>query len=170
MDLPIITERLLIAEFDESMAESVHINSLDEDNRRFLPDEVFESAQEAWETMSVLITYYSQNDKPLVYPLILHEGQQIGHVQAIPVDDGWEIGYHIGKPYTGNGYATEAVKGFLPKVMEWLGIGKMYAVCHAGNIASRKVLEKCNFSMIYEGMGLLHGKRQPMCRFVYSSA
>jgi hypothetical protein len=29
------TDRLLITEFVESMIESVHLNSLDEDNRRF---------------------------------------------------------------------------------------------------------------------------------------
>ncbi len=61
MILPIKTERLYIAEFNEEMVESVHMNSLDEDNRRFLPDEVFETTQEAWETMSVLMSYYSQN-------------------------------------------------------------------------------------------------------------
>ena len=33
------TERLVITNFDLSMAESVHINSLDGDNRRFVPDE-----------------------------------------------------------------------------------------------------------------------------------
>jgi len=167
MDLPIKTERLLITEFNESMAESVYINSLDEDNRRFLPDEVFESAQEALKTMSALISYYSQTDKPLVYPLILHEGQQIGHVQAIPIDDEWEIGYHVGQAFTGSGYATEAVKAFLPKVMERLDITNTYAVCHADNIASRRVLEKCGFSLIYEGIGLLHEKQQPVCRYVY---
>jgi len=170
MDLPIRTERLLIAEFDESMAESLHINSLDEDNRRFLPDEVFESAQEARETISTLISYYSQNDKPLVYPLILLDRRLIGHVQAIPVKDRWEIGYHIGEAYTGNGYATEAVKAFLPKVMERLSITNVYAVCHADNIASRKVLEKCSFILISEKMGILHGKQQPVCRYVFNAA
>lgn len=40
------TERLIIAEFDLSMAESVHKNSLYEDNRRFVPDEGFEKEYE----------------------------------------------------------------------------------------------------------------------------
>ena len=40
------TKRLLITEFDMSMAETVHKNSLDEDNRRFVPDEVFETVNE----------------------------------------------------------------------------------------------------------------------------
>ena len=37
------TDRLVITKFDESMIESVHLNSLDEDNRKFVPDEVFET-------------------------------------------------------------------------------------------------------------------------------
>ena len=41
------TERLIITEFDESMAEDVHKNSLDEDVRRFVPDEVFETVEDA---------------------------------------------------------------------------------------------------------------------------
>ena len=42
------TERLIITEFDESMIESVHENSLDEDNRRFVPDEVFETVEDGY--------------------------------------------------------------------------------------------------------------------------
>ena len=45
------TERIIITEFDLSMAESVHKNSLDEDNRQFVPDEVFETVEEAKETI-----------------------------------------------------------------------------------------------------------------------
>ena len=41
------TERLIITKFTMDMARDVHINSLDEDNRRFVPDEVFETAEEA---------------------------------------------------------------------------------------------------------------------------
>lgn len=41
------SDRLVITEFDESMIESVHLNSLDDDNRRFVPDEVFETIEEA---------------------------------------------------------------------------------------------------------------------------
>ena len=37
------TEWLTITEFTLDMAEDVHKNSLDEDNRRFVPDEVFET-------------------------------------------------------------------------------------------------------------------------------
>ena len=37
------TERLIITEMTMDMAPDVHENSLDEDTRRFVPDEVFET-------------------------------------------------------------------------------------------------------------------------------
>ena len=36
--MKIETERLLITELNMDMVEAVHKNSLDEDNRRFVPD------------------------------------------------------------------------------------------------------------------------------------
>ena len=40
------TERLIIKTFDESMAQAVHELSVDENNRRFQPDEVFEGVDQ----------------------------------------------------------------------------------------------------------------------------
>ena len=53
--LYIETERLIITEFDEGMAQAVHENSLDDDNRRFAPDEVFETVEAARETVQFLM-------------------------------------------------------------------------------------------------------------------
>ena len=61
------TERLIITEFDLSMVESVHKNSLDDDNRRFVPDEVFETVEEAKETIEFLMSVYESGDGPQVY-------------------------------------------------------------------------------------------------------
>lgn len=69
------TERLIITEFDTSMAQSVHLNSLDEDNRRFVPDEVFETVEEAAETIEFLMNCYKTGDGPLVYPVLLKDAQ-----------------------------------------------------------------------------------------------
>ena len=74
------TDRLIITVFDENMAESVHMNSLDEDNRHFMPDEVFETKEDALERILSLISLYDSDDAPLVYPILLKSGQNIGHV------------------------------------------------------------------------------------------
>lgn len=165
------TNRLIITKFTPDMAEAVHINSLDEDNRKFNPDEVFETIDDAKGVVEFLMSVYENGDGPLVYPVLLLDGTNVGYVQAVPVDDGkWEIGYHIGKAYTGKGYATEAVKAFLPVVMQRLGITEMLGICVAENVASIKVLEKSGFKKEFEGMGSYQGEEREICKFTYYTA
>ena len=168
--MKIETKRLIITEFDMSMAESVHINSLDEDNRRFVPDEVFETVEEAAETVEFLIGIYENGNGPLVYPVLLKDGSYIGYVQAVPFEDGtWEVGYHIGGNYTKQGYATEAVTAFLPVIMKQIGITEIAGICLAENKASVKVMERCGFSKLYEGMGNYQGQERMICKFVFKA-
>ena len=162
------TERLFITEFTLEMAEAVHLNSLDEDNRKFNPDEVFETIEDAKDTVEFLMSVYDNGDGPLVYPVVLLDGTNIGYVQAVPMDDGkWEIGYHIGKNYTGKGYATEAVKAFLPVIMDQLNITEMLGICVVENKASVKVMEKTGFVKEFEGMGSYQGEDREICRYIY---
>lgn len=162
------TERLIITEFNMDMAESVHINSLDEDNRRFVPDEVFETIEEAADTVEFLMGCYESGEGPLVYPALLKDGTYIGYVQAVPLDDGvWEVGYHVGGAYTKKGYATEAVKAFLPVIMPRLGITEIKGICLAENIGSVKVMERSGFTKEFEGMGNYQGEERAICRFTY---
>lgn len=162
------TERLTITEFTPGMAQAVHENSLDEDTRRFVPDEVFETVGDAAETIDFLMSQYGGCEGPLVYPVLRRDGENIGYVQAVPLGDGvWEIGYHIGARYTGHGYATEAVKAFLPVIMERIGISEMAGVCLAENIASLKVMEKCGFILKFKGIDDYQGERREICRYLY---
>lgn len=166
--MKIETERLIITEFTMDMAEAVHLNSLDEDNRRFVPDEVFETVEEAAETVEFLMSVYENGDGPYVYPALLKDGTYIGYVQAVPLDDGcWEIGYHIGGKYTAKGYATEAVKAFLPHIMPKLGIKEIAGICLAENKASVKVMEKCGFRKTFEGIGTYQGQERNVCKYTY---
>lgn len=166
--MKIETKRLKITELTMDMAESVHKESLDEDNRRFVPDEVFETVEEATETVEFLIGVYKNGNGPLVYPVLLKDGTYIGYVQAVPFDDGtWEVGYHIGKNYTKQGYATEAVTAFLPAIMKLLGITEIAGICLADNKSSVKVMERCGFTKLYEGIGNYQGEEREICKFVY---
>ena len=160
------TERMIITKFDLSMAESVHRNSLDEDNRRFVPDEVFETVEDARETIEFLMSAYESEEGPFVYPILLKNGTNIGYVQLVPIKEGFEVGYHIGKEYTNNGYATEALKAFLSEIMPKKNLNKVYGICVSENIASKKVLEKSGFEKEYEGMGEYQGKRRQIARYV----
>ena len=163
------TERLIITTFTPDMAEAVHRNSLDADNRRFVPDEVFETLDEAQETVDFRISRYDSPDGPFVDPILLRDGANIGYIQLIKIKEGWEIGYHIAQSYTRHGYACEAVRAFLPVITQGKGIRDVYGICLADNLASRKVLARCGFKPVFEGKALYQGAEREILRTIWSS-
>ena len=163
------TKRLIIKEFSIDMAYDVHLNSLDVDNRRFVPDEVFETEEDAKDTITFLMGQYDSLDGPFVYPILIKEtNENIGYVQIIKLEDNkYELGYHIAKKYTGNGYATEAVLAFLPKIALKLGITEVEGICLKDNLASHHVLDKCGFEKTFEGLGDYQGEEKEIYKSVW---
>ncbi len=163
------TSRLTIKTFSLDMAQSVYENSQGDDTRRFVPDEVYDSADEARAAIEFLMSLYDSADSPFVYPIITNDGgQNIGYVQLCQIDDGsWEIGYHIAKQFTGQGYATEAVKAFLPAMAQKLNIKEVYGICLAENTASVRVLEKCGFTQSYQGLGNYQGREVQIIKAIW---
>jgi len=163
------TERLIITEFTMDMAEEVHRNSLDENNRRFLPDEVFETLEEAQETVAFLMSQYNGETGPYVYPVLTKEGENIGYVQLVPQGDEWEIGYHIAEQYTGKGYASEAVKAFLPMAAQMKNIKVINGIFEKENAASEKVMERCGFERVYAGLGDYQGEQRDIIKNIWNA-
>ena len=169
--MKIKTPRLTITRFSTDMAQAVYENSQDDDTRRFVPDEVYDSVEEALEAIDFLMSRYDSADGPFVYPVITKEGgQNIGYVQLCKLDEGtWEIGYHIAKNFTGKGYATEAVKAFLPAMAQKLNLKEVYGICLAENTASVRVLEKCGFTQIYTGTGNYQGQEAQIIKAIWKN-
>ncbi|MBP7402048.1 MAG: GNAT family N-acetyltransferase [Clostridia bacterium] len=163
--MEIKTERLILTEFTMEMAADVHRNSLDEDMRRFVPDEVFETIEDARAVLKHLIAQYDSEDGPYVYPVLLRGGANAGYVQLVKLGDGWEIGYHIAAKYTGHGYASEAVQAFLPVIAKLKGISEIWGICLADNAASEKVLEKSGFECVCTGTEPYQGEEREVRRF-----
>ena len=164
------TSRLTIKTISLDMAQSVYENSQDDDTRRFVPDEVYDSVEEARAAIEFLISRYDSADGPFVYPIITKDGgKNIGYVQLCKLKEegAWEIGYHIAKQFTGQGYATEAVKAFLPAMAQKLNIKEVYGICLAENTASVRVLEKCGFVQVYQGSGNYQGKEAEIIKTVW---
>ena len=67
--------------------------------------------------------------------------------QGIP-----EVGYWLGAPYWGHGYATEAVRAVIDHAFGVLGHAALQAGARVSNSASRRLLEKCGFQ--WTGVGL----------------
>ena len=162
------TDRLLITDFTPDMAQAVHIGSLDEDTRRFLPDEVFETIDIATEVIADLIDCYDSTEGPFVHPMLAN-GLYAGYVQLIPLANSeWEIGYHTVKALSGQGYATEAVQAFLPVIMDQLTLTQVVGICAAENKASIRVMEKCGFTRVFEGDSVYQGTIRPIVKMIYT--
>lgn len=70
-------------------------------------------------------------------------------LRIVPEHARAEVGYWIGVPYWGNGYATEATRALIDHAFDELGLNRVYAFHFTGNPASGRVLEKAG--MRFEG-------------------
>ena len=66
---------------------------------------------------------------------------------------GLELGYWIGEPHWGRGYATEAAHALVDLAFRATAIERLHASCRVVNSASRRVIHKCGFQ--YAGQGML---------------
>jgi RimJ/RimL family protein N-acetyltransferase len=84
--------------------------------------------------------------------LITRNGGVIGACGLELRDEMPELGYWLGVPYWGKGYATEAVRALIDHAFDELGHETLVAGARVTNPASRRVLEKCGFQ--WSGVGL----------------
>ena len=160
-------DRLQIVKMDKSMYFDIYQNSLDKDNRKYVPDEVFDCLEEASEAVNHIISAYGSEDGPFVYSVIRKKDNiNLGYVQLVKLEEGWEIGYHIAAIFTGNGYATEAVNLFIKYIQNNTNVKQIFGIALAANKASRRVLEKCGFELIYEGIGLYQGRKRKIVKTI----
>jgi RimJ/RimL family protein N-acetyltransferase len=83
-------------------------------------------------------------------------------------EDGFEVGYWFGRPYWGQGLATEALQGFLTQARR---LGDLRAGHFVDNPASGRVLEKGGFAYTGETtplFSLARGESVPCRRMVYA--
>jgi len=63
-----------------------------------------------------------------------------------------ELGYWIGVPYWGRGYATAAARALVRIVFEQYGVAELYSSCLVRNRPSFRVLEKTGFRHVGYGL------------------
>lgn len=77
-----------------------------------------------------------------------------GHVLSYVQDEQREISYWLGKSFWGKGIATKALSLYLPLVTE----RPLFARVAKDNIGSKRVLEKCGFTIIGEDKGFANAR------------
>jgi RimJ/RimL family protein N-acetyltransferase len=77
--------------------------------------------------------------------VITLDGAPIGICSVDLREDGPELGYWLGVPYWGRGFATEAVRALIDHAFGDLEHDTLISGARVNNPASRRVLEKCGF-------------------------
>jgi RimJ/RimL family protein N-acetyltransferase len=89
-----------------------------------------------------------------VYAVTIAEsGAFVGCAGLNGTERGLELGYWIGEPYWGLGYATEAAHALVDLAFRATGIEVLHVACRVINGASRRVIHKCGFQ--YAGQGMM---------------
>lgn len=164
------TARLVLAEWEPAMAAALCTLSQDPENRRFLPDEVFETPEEAEAAIRRLLQY-RRTGGAQVLAVLQKDGTLVGHAELSPLEEpagAWEVGYHIGAPCRGRGYAAEALAAFLPAMLPALGLREAFGICEASNIASCSVLERCGFRLCVQKPAVVYGRPAIMRKYRYT--
>ena len=93
---------------------------------------------------------------------IVFDGQVAGSVASYEEEGKPEVTYWLGKEYWGKGIATWALKEFLARYNKTRPI---YARVAKDNLGSRRVLEKCGFTIIGESKGFANARGQEIEEF-----
>lgn len=80
-------------------------------------------------------------------------GAFIGGAGLSPRGGDLDLGYWIGEPHWGKGYATEAAHALIDLAFRATGVERLHASCRVLNGASRRVIHKCGFQ--YAGQGMI---------------
>ncbi|MEJ2432612.1 MAG: GNAT family N-acetyltransferase [Pseudolabrys sp.] len=91
-------------------------------------------------------------DGEAAFLITLRDKTVIGACGLMVQEETPELGYWLGVPYWGKGYATEALHAVIDYAFTDLGHEALQAGARVTNPASRRVLEKCGFQ--WTGVGL----------------
>ena len=151
------TEHLIVRKFCTEDAKRLYEYHLDENVKRWMPNESYEDIAEAEETIEFFSDRVEKEQLPYVLAVESKlTGELIGDTGVNEVDGKpgeVEIGYVISDDYSGKGYATELVEAMTSYVIAKFGIKVLYGRVMHGNDASVRVLEKNGYIFQTEEFG-----------------
>lgn len=147
----LVTDRLLLRSFD--VADASEVQRLCGDYAvaatTLLPYPYPDGLAEIW--IASLREGIERGEAAAFAVTVPPEGNLIGGVR-LQIDRDHargELGFWVGRPCWGRGYATEAVGAVIGYGFSVLGLHRVYAVHFSRNPASGRVMEKCG--MLHEG-------------------
>jgi RimJ/RimL family protein N-acetyltransferase len=156
-DVVLTTERLALRSL--TLADAPDIQRLASAyeialNTLSIPHPYPEEAAEEW------IRSHTETGEETVFAIALRDGDEFIGTIGLRVRrdyDRGELGYWIGVPYWGRGYASEAAREVMKYGFETLNLNKIFAAHFGRNPSSGRVMQK--LGMQYEGTLRQHHKK-----------
>jgi ribosomal-protein-alanine N-acetyltransferase len=167
-------KELLLRPFALTDSTEIYRLSREPGIMQWIPDQVYDSEQNAIAVLKYLIKCYDDPGNPTKGPYVLgvclkKSKKLIGHVGLNPLKDTVEIGYAIGQEFNGKGYATQAVTAMSLWGLKHFGLPEILGNVSYDNIASCRVLEKAGYVLIEEKYGQLHDRKGLVRTYRYAS-
>jgi [ribosomal protein S5]-alanine N-acetyltransferase len=142
------TERFLLRELVEADAPALFKYFSDPDYTRYLSFDTHMTIDQTKEFIAAMRELYQQKDS-LRWAIQLKESQELVGTAGLHF---WkreircaEVGYHIGKPYWGRGYASEVLRAMVKFGFQQMNLNRIEGYHNAGNDASGRVMQKLGF-------------------------
>jgi len=144
--LPLNTSRLLLRNFMAADHASMHRYAVDPEVTQYMD---WGSTREAGTTVFLAQALAAQRRRPRkqfdLAIVLKQDGHLIGgcglHVTQPRRNEGY-LGYWLGRPFWGSGYATETIEGLLTLGFQGLELHRIIAYCCPENVSSIRCLEK----------------------------
>ena len=104
------------------------------------------------------------NDPAIIKRTVMQENHVVGHVSSFEMFSEREVSYWIDRMHWGKGIATNALIQFLHLET----VRPLYARAAKDNIGSRRVLEKCGFTITGEDSGFANARNMEIEEFVFT--
>ncbi len=143
------TERLAFREMTETDLDAMAGLLGDPEVMAFYPHPMDRAEALAWIAWNQRL--YRERGFGLWLVELRQTGAFVGDCGLTPQDvDGTteiEVGYHVRRALQGRGYATEAAAAARDHARDVLGLGRLVAIIHPGNVASQRVAERTGLTL-----------------------
>ena len=143
------TKRLVLRRFTEDDAKEIYEGYVNQEDFLYYANKEKRTLEEEINSLKGIDEKY--NNSEYYNWLITLDSKVIGaiHLNVDNYNESIEFNYAIDDRYKGNGYMTEALEAVKNYCLNEINANRIFGGCEINNIASKKVMEKCNFK--YEG-------------------
>lgn len=150
--LPLETPRLLIRSFTLQDAAALHERVFgDPEAMKFIPRGASPSVERTRGSVERFIRHEREHGFGLWAVELKETGELIGDCGLFLVQGTGpevEVAYHFGRPWWGQGIATEAASACLRFGFSECALSEIIAICFPEHIASRRVMEKAGMRYV----------------------